>query len=69
MISMCIVGYDEWTTYGLLPRPARLWDTTKVFGMLAILSIVDSAVPLVNALAIGYTVMLGYNYYSSKGTS
>lgn len=64
---MAMVSWDEWDKYHILPRPARLWDTTKVYGILAVASIADSMVPLANAIAIGFVVVLGYQYYNKSG--
>lgn len=67
MAAMIIIGFDEWHNLGILPRPIRLWDTSTVYGILALVGIVDALVPLVNALAIGYTIMLLWQYYNGSG--
>lgn len=67
IISMILVGFDEWHNNNILPRPARLWDTSIVYGLLAIVSVSDALVPLCNALAIGYTIMLLWQYYNGGG--
>lgn len=67
MVAMVIVGFDEWHNLGILPRPARLWDTSIVYGLLALAGIVDIMVPIVNAFAIGYTIMLLWQYYNGTG--
>jgi hypothetical protein len=68
IIAMFIVGFDEWHNLGILPRPARLWDTSLFYGLLTIAGFVDLMVPLVNALAIGYTVVLLMQYYQGNIT-
>lgn len=65
--AMILIGFDEWKNNGILPRPARLWDTSIVYGLLAIASVVDVLVPLLNALAIGYTIMLLWQFYNGQG--
>jgi hypothetical protein len=67
MASMVTVGFDDWHNNNILPRPSRLWYTSLFFGLLALVSVVDALVPLVNALAIGYTIMLIWNYYNGTG--
>lgn len=67
MCAMGMVSLDEWHTYHILPRPQRLWETSLFFGLLAVLSVFDSAVPLANAIALGYVIVLGYQYYTGTG--
>jgi hypothetical protein len=64
MIAMITVGFDEWHNNNILPRPARLWDTSLLYGMLVLFGFVDPLVPLANAFAIGYTLVLLYQYYN-----
>jgi hypothetical protein len=66
-VSMALVGADEWRTNHILPRPLRLWETTLVFAGLAILSMIDAMVPLANAFAIGYTIVLLYQFFTGGG--
>jgi hypothetical protein len=68
IIAMITVGFDEWHNLGILPRPARLWDTSLVYGVLVLAGIVDALVPLVNALAIGYTITLLVQYFQGNLT-
>jgi hypothetical protein len=63
IIAMIYIGYDEWHNLGVLPRPARWWDTSLLYGLLAILGFVDAMVPLANILAIGFTIALAMKYY------
>jgi hypothetical protein len=63
LISMIIVGFDEWHNLGILPRPARLWDTSLLYGLLVIAGFVDAAVPIANILAIGFTIALATKYF------
>lgn len=65
--AMILVGFDEWHNYRLLPRPSRFWYTSLFYGLLTLGSIVDVMVPLVNAFAIGYTIMLLWQYYNGSG--
>lgn len=66
-IAMATISYDEWHNYSRLPIPKRLWETTLVYGLLAVVSTVDFMVPLTNAFGIGYAIMLMYQYYNSEG--
>lgn len=66
-ISMVIVGVDDWKNNGIMPRPSRLWSVSLFYGLLALASIVDALVPLINAIAIGYTLMLLWNYLNKAG--
>jgi hypothetical protein len=68
MIAMAIVSFDEWHNLKILPRPLRLWDTSLFFGMLAMFSVADVVVPVANAFAIGYTIMLLWQYYQGDIT-
>jgi hypothetical protein len=66
-VAMAIVTLDEWKNNGIFPRPARLWSTTLFYGLLALASMVEVIVPIVNALAIGYTFTLLWNYFNKQG--
>lgn len=68
IIAMILIGFDEWHNLGILPRPARLWDATLVYGVLVMVGFVDVLVPLANALAIGYTFMLLFQYFQGNIT-
>lgn len=65
--AMFMVSFDEWHTYHILPRPARLWFTSLTYILLALASTVDDLVPLTTALAIGFTIAVAYNYYQNTG--
>jgi len=67
VIAMAVISYDEWKNYSRLPIPARLWETSLVYGLLAIFSMADFLVPLANAFGLGYAIMLLYQYYNSEG--
>lgn len=67
LVAMVLVGFDEWKNHGILPRPVRLWDTSIVYGLLALLAFIEPLTPIANALAIGYTVVLLYQFYSKSG--
>lgn len=63
LIAMIIIGFDEWHNLNVLPRPARLWDTSLLYGLLIIAGFVDAAVPIANLLAIGFTISLLIKYF------
>jgi hypothetical protein len=65
--AMALVTWDEWAHNNILPRPLRLWETTMVYAGLALLSVVDAMVPLANALALGYTLVLVYQFFTGGG--
>jgi hypothetical protein len=67
LVSMAVVGYDEWKRNHIFPRPYRLWWVSLFYGLLALASFVDALVPLVNALAVGYTIMLVWQYFNGQG--
>ena len=66
-LAILMVSFDEWHTYGILPRPARLWYTSLLFLLLAIVSQFDAMVPITNAFAIGMIMVLAYQYYTGEG--
>ena len=66
-LAILMVSFDEWHTYGILPRPARLWYTSLLFLLLAIVSQFDALVPIANAFAVGMIMVLGYQYYNKTG--
>jgi hypothetical protein len=66
-IAMVIIGFDDWKNHNILPRPSRLWYTSLFYGILALVGVVDVMIPLVNALAIGYTITLLWQYYEKTG--
>lgn len=68
IVAMVVIGFDEWHNLGILPRPARLWDASLVYGVLVLLGFADIMVPIANALAIGYTIMLIWQYYNGNIT-
>lgn len=65
--SMAIISWDEWHNNHILPRPARLWYATGFYLLLVLLGMVDAMVPIANALAIGYTIMLAWQYFNQSG--
>lgn len=66
-IAMVLVTLNERQLGFPLPRPARLWSATGVYGILALASTVDAIVPITNALGVGYLVVLGMDYFSGTG--
>jgi hypothetical protein len=66
-VAMALVSYDEWTSNSILPRPQRLWYTTMLYAGLGLLSAADGLVPIANALAIGYTLVLLYQFFAKSG--
>jgi hypothetical protein len=67
LAAMVVIGFDEWHVNGILPRPARLWYTSLVFGVLALASMSDQLVPVANAFAVGFLLVLIYQYYNKQG--
>lgn len=67
VVAMAMVSLDEWHTNHILPRPARLWYTSLLFFLLAIVSTIDAMVPIVNLFALGMVIVLGMQYYSGTG--
>ena len=67
LVAMVVIGFDEWHNNGILPRPIRLWDTSLVFGLLALVGFIEPVTPIANALAIGYVIMLIWQYYDGGG--
>lgn len=66
-VAMAIITVDEWHVNKILPRPSRLWWTTLVYGILAVVGMSSALLPLANALAIGYTIVLLYQYFNKSG--
>jgi hypothetical protein len=67
LIAMILIGFDEWHNHGILPRPQRLWYTSLTYGILALVSGIDAVVPIANAFALGFTLVLLYQYYQKTG--
>lgn len=67
--SMAIISADEWKSNHIFPRPGRLWAATRFFALLAALSMIDMMVPLANALAVGYTIMLLWDFFGSNANT
>lgn len=65
--AMGIICYDEWKQNGILARPARLWWTSLFYGLLALAGFIDALIPLLNVIAIGYTIMLAWQYFNREG--
>ena len=68
IVAMIAVSWDEWHNLGIFPRPKRLWYTSVVYGLLVMFSLADAIVPVANALAIGYTVVLLSQLWSGNLT-
>ena len=66
-VAMATISVDEWNRNGILPRPSRLFWATLFYGMLGIVSYIDVLLPLCNVLAIGYSIMLIWQYYNKTG--
>lgn len=66
-VAMVLVTLDEHRSGYLLPRPARLWSATLLYGLLAAAGSVEVIVPIVNVLAIGYTIAVGMQYFEHTG--
>lgn len=67
MITMAVIGWDEWHNYHIFPRPRRLWDTSLLYGLLALMSLSDMLVPLANVFAVGYSLTTLWSYYNNAG--
>lgn len=67
MAAMAVVSVDEWKQHHILPRPSRLWWTTMTYALLGVLAMSDLMAPLAGALAVGYTIMLIWQYYNGSG--
>jgi hypothetical protein len=65
--AMAMVSWDEWNTYHILPRPARLWYTSLTYFLLAIIATFDVFVPIANGLAIGFAIAVAYQYFTNTG--
>lgn len=65
--AMAMVSLDEWHTYHILPRPARLWDTSLTFMLIAAVSSFDALTPICTIFAIGLVIALAYQYYNGGG--
>lgn len=65
--ALAVITVDEWYSYGILPRPSRLWWATLVYGSLAVIGISDTLLPFVNVLAVGYTIVLAWQYFNKQG--
>jgi hypothetical protein len=65
--AIILVAFDDWHNLDIIPRPSRMWYTSLTYGLLCFLAIPDALVPLANALAIGFTIMLLWQYYNSSG--
>jgi hypothetical protein len=67
IVAMILVGFDDWHSYQILPRPSRFWYTSLTYGLLGIAASVDMMVPICNALGVGYTITLLWQYYNGSG--
>lgn len=67
MVALAIIFYAEWKEHGILARPKRLWYTSLVYGILCVMGMIGALVPLVTALAVGYTIVLGWQYFNREG--
>jgi hypothetical protein len=65
--AMILIGFDEWHNNQILPRPHRLWSTLIVYGLLALSTTIPPLIPLANAFAIGYLIMLLWQYFNGSG--
>lgn len=67
MIALAIIFYAEWKEHHILARPKRLWFTSLVYGILCVVGMVEALVPLATALAVGYTIVLGWQFFNEQG--
>lgn len=66
-IALAIIFWDEWKRHHIFARPSRLWWTTLVYGILAVVGMSGALLPIANALAIGYTIVLAWQYFNGSG--
>lgn len=67
IIAMAAITFDEWHNNHILPRPSRLWYATLTYGILAVTGMVGFLTPITNMLAIGYSIMLIWQYFNKQG--
>jgi len=65
--ALAVISWDEWHKHHVLPRPSRLWFTTLVYGILSLMGMVPGLAPLANIMAIGYTIVLVWQYFNKNG--
>lgn len=65
--AMGVIFVDEWHRHHILARPARLWWTSLFFGLLSIATMGTAFIPIANAMAFGYLMVLLYQYYNGEG--
>jgi|SRR5215469_12133661 len=65
--SMAIISWDEWHNNKILPRPSRLWYATAFYLILVVFGMTQWTAAIANALAIGYTIMLAWQYFNGEG--
>jgi hypothetical protein len=64
---MVLIAFDEWHNNHIMPRPSRFWYSSIVYAGLALASFIPGILPIVNALAMGYTFMLLWQYFNGSG--
>lgn len=67
IVALGIITWDEWHRHHILPRPSRLWYTSLVYGILMLAGMSGPILPLMNALAVGYTIVLAYQLFNKSG--
>lgn len=67
VVAMVIITADERRLGYPLPRPARLWSASLLYGLLMVAGAVDPIAPIANLMAIGFTVELGIEFYGTTG--
>lgn len=66
-LALAIIFWDEWKNNHVFARPSRLWWTSLVYGILAVVGMSGALLPIANALAIGYTIVLAWQYFNGTG--
>jgi hypothetical protein len=67
--SLVVVSWECLNTYGVLPPPGRLFWISGTFMLLGIAGEIDALLPVVNALAIGFFLVLLWQYYTGEHAS
>jgi hypothetical protein len=65
--SMVVVSVEAIMGYGVLPPPGRLFWISSTYALLAVAGSVDAMLPLVNALALGYLIVLIWQASKTPG--
>ena len=67
--SLVVVSIEAIQNYGVLPPPGRLFWISGTFMLLGVVGQIDALLPIVNALAIGFFLVLLWQYFSGEHAS